>query len=243
MTSQGYFRLIILILAGMIGYWYFHKDDQAEELQKPAEAHQVSIPAKKEAKPEPQTTANPENSKPADPNATPASESFMQALEKMHACLGTPKGDLPKQPILSTFIDYLQARSGETVFNSEEWRNTFLVLPNGEKRHIRIEYDMGENEEYVKKLKYFTVGPDNNLVPLPISPEHSDNPTDLFVDSLEKEGEVTMTEKANRMYFKDGTELYSVERDGQIKEIELNKEGKLFRCLQMNTPNQTCECM
>jgi hypothetical protein len=236
----------MIILAAMIGLWFFYRDQKPETLaaQHPSP---VYVPAKKEA-----LSASSGSGKSTPPPsefqdaATGAPvDNLVEILERFHSCITMPRGTLPKPApaTLDTWVQYLQSKLGETVFNSEEWRNTDLVLANGEKRRIRVEYDMGENEEYVKKLKYSVIDTDNQVIPLAISPEHSENPTESFIETLEKEGEVTVSERAHRMYFKDGSELYTVERNDVVKDLDISKEGKLFRCTQMDTPRFNCECL
>jgi hypothetical protein len=245
-AKKGRWIGLLVTLVLMIGAWYMNQDEKPEDLSHPS-SHPVYMPTKKG---DPEIASKlPEGSPPPSefqemPPEAP-SNNLAEVLERFHSCVTIPRGDLPNPapPSLNTWVQYLQSRLGETVFNSEEWRNTDLQLANGEKRRIRVEYDMGENEEYVKKLKYSIVGTDNQIIPLSVSTEHSENPTEAFIETLEKEGEVTVSEKAYRMYFKDGSELYAVERNGVVKDLDVSKDGKLFRCTQMDTTKFNCECL
>lgn len=245
-TAGGRWTALLITFILMVVLWYYNRSE------KPVSSEEVSdsavyIPNKKENSPPPSTlpkAAPPPAEFQEAPPAAPTNN-LTDVLERFHLCLSMQKGEMPQPSTggLNTWVQYLQSRLGEPVFNSEEWRNTDLQLANGEKRRIRVEYDMGENEEYVKKLKYSVIGPNNELIPLSVSSEHAENPTDAFIETLEREGDVTVSEKAFRMYFKDGSELYAVERNGVVKDLDMSREGKLFRCTNMDTPKFTCECL
>ena len=245
MSTRVRWRAVLITLIVMMGLWYFYKDQPPEPLAFPAQSHppavQVSMsPDSKPLNPKPAELIAGENK--ADSNHV--AKNFTQALERFLVCFSLSKGEISSDsnPKLEDWEEYLQTRLGETVFNTEEWRNTEIQMPNGEKRRIRIEYDMGENDEYVKKLKYSIVNPDNTLTSLAVASEHSENPTESFIESIEKEGDVISFERAHRVYFKDGTELYAVESAGVVKDVEINKDGKHMRCSQLDVENLNCEC-
>lgn len=243
MSSAARTRVLLITLIAMFGFWYYSKDQQPETTIKPV-VEPVFIATKK-ADPTQKTETHDSQDFGATPPKGSSAVGFSDVAERLQICLSIPKTEFSMEgpSSIQTFSQYLQLKLGEIVFSSEEWRNTELSLANGEKRRIRIEYDMGENEEYVKKLKYFSVAPDNTVSPLYVAAEHSENPTESFIESLEKEGDVTLNERAQRMYFKDGSELYAVEKNGLLREAEVSKDGKLFRCSQMDTPGSSCECL
>ena len=172
-------------------------------------------------------------------------ENFNQALLTAQACfkfqnsLQANEGD----PSLENWKSVLRIELGDAVLEAEDWVNTHLVLSNGEKRRIRIESEMGEDNRVTRKLKYASVDKEDLPVPIELPQEQTIDPNDTFVASLEKEGQVTMVEKASRLYYSDGSEVMSVQRNNIISEIEINRSGRSFHCWNLDKEKHQCDCL
>ncbi len=172
-------------------------------------------------------------------------ENFSQALITAQACfkfqnsLQATEGD----PSLENWKSVLRTELGDVVLEAEDWVNTHLVLSNGEKRRIRIESEMGEDNRVTRKLKYASVDKEDLPVPIELPQEQTIDPNDTFVASLEKEGQVSMVEKASRLYYSDGSEVMSVQRNNIISEIEINRSGRSFHCWNLDKEKHQCDCL
>ena len=172
-------------------------------------------------------------------------DNFTEALTGAQTCfhfqnnLQATEGD----PNLENWKNALRSELGEVVLEAEDWTNTHLVLPSGEKRRIRIESEVGEDNRITRKLKYAGVDKDDLPVPINLPAEQTVDPNETFIASLEKEGQVTLVEKAERLYYSDGSEVMSVLRNNIVSEIEINKAGRSFHCWNLDKNNRQCDCL
>ncbi len=172
-------------------------------------------------------------------------ENFNQALVGLQTCFALANSPLGPEgePSLEAWKSALRPDFGEVVLEAEDWTNTHLVLPSGEKRRIRIESEMGDDNRVTRKLKYAGVDKDDLPVPINLPAEQTVDPNETFIASLEKEGQVTMVEKAQRLYFSDGSEVMSVQRNSIVSEIEINKAGRSFHCWNLDKSSHQCDCL
>ncbi len=172
-------------------------------------------------------------------------DNFIQALTGAQTCfqfqnsLQATEGD----PNLENWKSALHSELGEVALEAEDWTSTQIVLPNGEKRRIRIESEVGEDNRITRKLKYAGVDKDDLPVPINLPTEQTVDPNETFIASLEKEGQVTLVEKAERLYYSDGSEVMSVVRNNLVSEIEINKASRSFHCWNLDKSNHQCDCL
>jgi hypothetical protein len=234
---------ILALLVAMTLMYSWSKKEGAPQKSDVAEVESKAPSPTPEKKSDTVATDNPE----ADVSSQTKilHDNFNKALSGLQTCfkyqssLTTPEGD----PSLENWKSALRPELGEVVLEAEDWTNTQIVLPNGEKRRIRIETEISEDNLVTKKLKYATVDAEDLPVPIPLPPEQSENPTETFIASLEKEGEVSLVERADRLYYSDGSEIMSVQRSNSVSEIEVNKAGVSFHCWNLDKTNGQCECL
>ncbi|RYZ80169.1 MAG: hypothetical protein EOP04_26380 [Proteobacteria bacterium] len=174
--------------------------------------------------------------------ATPT-PNFGQRLQEIGDCIKVANTlNESAQPTLSELQASLRSNLGDFTSTSMEWKTVHMTLPSGEKRRLRIEVDVDSDQALSRRAQYYSVDADGLTTPIPLSPEQEINPTDTFIAGLESDGEVTVLEEAHRGFYPGGVELYYVERNGQLSEIEINYQGKSSRCEDMEKPESHCRC-
>jgi hypothetical protein len=176
--------------------------------------------------------------------ATPAEVTTIAArhFRELGQCLQI-KNSAPEEAV--SFADLQAAvrnELGDVMASDTDWKNVHVKLPNGEQRRLRLEVEGAGEELSVKTLKYYGVDKENLPVELPLTKEQTTNPSDSFIASLEQEGSVTLREEARRGVFTTGAELYYVERNGRLSEIEMSFRGHSFKCTDLTQTNSKCRC-
>lgn len=143
---------------------------------------------------------------------------------------------------LTALTDSLRGELGDLVVNDTDWKNVHILLPNGEKRRLRMEVEAAGEEGSAQRLQYFGVDSEDLPVPIPLTEEQSKNPSADFIASLENQGKVTMREEARRGLFSKGAEIYYTERNGALSELELSYEGKSVKCQDLQSNHGNCNC-
>lgn len=163
-------------------------------------------------------------------------------LTKLSECTEI-KNSLPSgsaEATLTTILDSVQSELGEPVVRSEDWTSTEIKLADNSKRLIRIE-TVYENEDIVKKLRYYKVT-STALVPIDLTQDQTTNPSESFLASLEKEGELVSREKSERVFFQNGEEISYIEKDGKIQNSEIIRVGKALKCSDYDQKSFRCQC-
>jgi hypothetical protein len=163
-------------------------------------------------------------------------------LNKLSECTeiknSVPSG--PVEPTLSSVLESVQVELGEPVIRSEDWNTTEISMPDGGKRVIKIE-TVYEDDDIIKRLKYYQVT-SQALVPLELTSEQSVNPSETFLASLEKEGDVSSRERSERVFFQNGEEITYTERNGKLLNSEIIRAGKSLKCSDYGMPSFKCQC-
>jgi hypothetical protein len=239
-NKKDYLLLLIVAGAALWAALVFLKSKTGNEtvLENPV-ASTESLPAQNQSgTPAPALAAsNPTSRTPV------ANVVFGPHLREIGQCLQISNGlnDTAK-PTFDDLQTSLQPAMGELLGSASDWKNIHVTLPNGEKRRIRIEIE-GSGEEAVRRhLQYFSVDTEDLPVPIPLPKEQSTNPSDTFLAGLEKEGQVTLREEARRGVYDNGAELFYVERNGTLSEIEMGYNGKSVRCQDLDTTQGNCRC-
>ncbi len=144
------------------------------------------------------------------------------------------------EPTLTSVLDSVQSDLGEPVIRSEDWTSMEIKVADNSKKLIRME-TVYEDDDIVKKLKYYQVTP-TRMVPIELSREQSVNPSESFLASLEKEGDIVGREKSERVFFQNGEEISYVEKDGRIQSSEIIRAGKSFKCGDFGLSSFHCQC-
>ena len=237
--------IVIAVVLAMVGFWSTRTNQSSTAVPSIKEDATASMAVQKKS---PSMIEKKETSdeKPVQAQEAPhLQENFTQALAGLQTCFSfsTSLEFSDGDSSLEAWKGALRPELGDIVLEAEDWTNTHLVLANGEKRRIRIESEMGNDNRITKKLKYASVDKDDLPVPINLPEEQTTEPSETFISSLEKEGQVTMTEKAERLYYSDGTEIMTVQRNNTVSEIEITKSGKSFHCWNMDQSTHQCDCL
>lgn len=173
-----------------------------------------------------------------------AARKFGRAISEASACLGVPM-ILPDGPVPPTLTEWLAAARnelGDPVVTTEDWSVTTIQTPSGEKRHIRFEIDYSDPGNIVQKLSYYLDRGDGTAQVIPLDPQQAVNPSETFKATLESDGEVLEREKSQRIYFETGEEIVVTEKNAQIVEIDMNRQGKSFSCRPFDPGEGACGC-
>lgn len=170
---------------------------------------------------------------------------FLEALKGLGTCLDIKNSVDPQQgeAKLDNLINSVRNEIGDPVIRSEDWSNTHIILPNGEQRRIRIEMEYDANDRIIKRLKYYSLDKENLPVPIQLNDESTLDPQDTFIASLEKEGQVFLREKGERIYFQNGEELIFTQKNERLSDVEANRNGRTFKCIGLETGKSSCSCL
>lgn len=176
-------------------------------------------------------------------NAEQIARANMNAMLSQLAECTEIKNSLPSgnaESTLMTILDSVQSELGEPVIRSEDWNSTEIKMADNSRRLIRIE-TVYENDDIIKKLKYYQ-STETQLIPLELTQEQKINPSESFLASLEKEGEVTAREKSERVFFQNGEEISYIEKDGKVQSSEIIRAGKSLKCSEYGQSTFRCQC-
>lgn len=240
-NMRKYFLLTVIVGAALWAALFFLKQNHSA---KPAsaefdKAETEIIPAFPIASPK--DSPNLEGSLP--PAKVSSSINFSPRLQEIGQCLEIHNSlNDNARPTLEELQSSLFSSLGEVIETSLDWKNIHINLPNGEKRRIRIEVEADGEGAVRRQLQYYSVDTENLPVLIHLPPEQTENPTDTFIASLENEGQITLQEEARRGVYFQGAEIYYVERNGDLSEIEMNYRGKNVRCQDLNNERANCNC-
>ncbi|MCX7977721.1 MAG: hypothetical protein N2578_01825 [Bdellovibrionaceae bacterium] len=245
MNDKKTIVLLGLVLIGLFLWWKGRSGERpiqggAEPLHTWQE--KVLKEEGKEAEQEPEAVVSAPVPDVALPPSSEQAPDFVPKLEAMGKCLNfQPSTAGSSEPTLDNLLLAVKPEFNAPIIQSEDWSNTHIVLPNGEKRRIRIELEWTD-ERVFRRLSYFGVDKEDLPVKIPLPKEQSEDPSDTLIASLEGEGQVVLRERRLRLYFVEGEELIVTERNGRISELELTRGVKVFRCLHLNNSLANCAC-
>jgi hypothetical protein len=171
-----------------------------------------------------------------------ASLFFAQGIQQATACLAlrTEKQDRV-EPTYSNVLLALQASFGNPIMQSEDWV-VWSLKAGRENRRIRVETDYSDSKATTKNLRYFKIDEQGTPIVIPLPAEQTKNPSEAFIATLQKDGEVFQEEKGLRSYFENGQEMTVTERDGKVDDVEITNGPKTFRCAGILKENPSCKC-
>lgn len=193
------------------------------------------------ARQNPSPTPEKSRSEPVDP--AKASEFFGQTLRQLSACLGVRSlsGADRVEPTVENLVNSVKGDFGEPILRSQDWV-TWNIKVGGEERRIRVETDYSDSEETSTHLLYFKLDSQGQPTLIPLPSEQTRNPSEAFIASIQKDGEVYQEEKGERAYFENGQEMVLTERNGKVDDLEFSNGTKTFRCAGILTTNPGCKC-
>lgn len=182
--------------------------------------------------------------KPEAVDLNKASEFFAQAMRQLTTCVGVSTGN-PEDRMEPTFENITAAVKsdiGDPILRSEDWVVWNMRTSSGEERRIRIETDYSDSDQTSRHLLYFKVDGQGSPTLIPLPAESTKDPSEAFVASLQKDGEVYEEEKGERAYFDGGQEMVVTQKSGHIDDLEFANGSKTFRCAGMLTATPSCKC-
>lgn len=190
-----------------------------------------------------EASPTPERKKSEPVDLHKASEFFGQSLKQMAACVGlnnSVSGDR-LDPSFENLLASVKSDLGDPILRSEDWV-TWNMRAGNEERRIRIETDYSDSDQTSRHLLYFKVDKDGQPTLIPLPNEQTKDPTEAFIASLQKDGEVYEEEKGERAYFESGQEMVLTEKNGKIDDLEFSNGSKTFRCAGILSSSPTCKC-
>lgn len=172
-----------------------------------------------------------------------ASEFFGQSLKQMAACVGSSANLSGERtdPSFDNLLSMVKSDLGDPILRSEDWV-TWNMKVGSEERRIRIETDYSDSDQASRHLLYFKVDKDGQPTLIQLPGEQTKDPSESFIASLQKDGEVYEEEKGERAYFENGQEMVLTERNGKIDDLEFSNGSKTFRCAGILTSAPSCKC-
>ncbi|MBL7543029.1 MAG: hypothetical protein JNL11_04395 [Bdellovibrionaceae bacterium] len=242
---------LLIIIAAVSLYFVLKPDSSSDNADLRITPTNDEVLAVREVRKEDPQIAPQSSTTPAVPvtSSAPTLSDQMLARENMTFMLGklsecteikNSVAENNPEPNLSSILDSVQSELGEPVIRSEDWNATEIQLPDGTRRLIRIE-TVYEDDDIVKKVKYFQIA-DKAMLPLDLTPEQAVNPSETFIASLEKEGEVVVREHSERVFFQNGEEINYVEKNGRIMTSEIIRAGKSLKCGEYGQKTFRCQC-
>lgn len=197
----------------------------------------------------------PQNSLPdlksPDPLQAILETNFIKQISAMGKCLSLSQLDnfqISSQsnlsPTLTNLVENIKQDLGDSILQTEDQKNTTIELSTGEKRLISLYTEFQSDGQLAKRLAYYKL--DNRLhdyVPIDLPEEETVEPQDSYISKLEQEGKIVETQVAKRIYFKNGEELSVLEKNNLISNAEMDRNGKSFRCTNLDTKSGQCECL
>jgi hypothetical protein len=191
-----------------------------------------------------ETAPTPERKKSEPVDMNKASEFFGQSMKQMAACVGlntSGVGGERLDPSFESLLTTVKSDLGDPILRSEDWM-TWNMRASGEERRIRIETDYSDSDQASRHLLYFKLGKDGQPTLIPLPNEQTKDPSESFIASLQKDGEVYEEEKGERAYFENGQEMVLTEKNGKIDDLEFSNGSKTFRCAGILTSSPSCKC-
>ncbi|MBK9323165.1 MAG: hypothetical protein IPM97_09540 [Bdellovibrionaceae bacterium] len=173
-----------------------------------------------------------------------ASEFFAQALRQLTSCLSVNTGNPADrvEPNFENILSIVKEDLGDPILRSEDWVVWNLRISGGEERRIRVESNYSDNTQPSRHLLYFKLDAAGNPTLMPLPPDATKDPSEAFIASLQKDGEVYEEKKGERAYFEAGQELVVIQKNGSIDDFEFANGVKTFRCEGILTSSPKCKC-
>ncbi|MGZ3775370.1 MAG: hypothetical protein ACXVCY_14530 [Pseudobdellovibrionaceae bacterium] len=173
-------------------------------------------------------------------------DAFQKRLKEMSQCLGLKVNSLDPQSELNfeTFNAAISSELGEIVAQQTVWTTTDIRTKAGETRRIYIENNFENNDGLnARTLKYYSLGSDGSQKEIPLTKEQTVNPSDSLVASLEADGDLLGNSLARRIVYRNGDDLFLVERSGKIYSFDFAHGPKLYKCTGADsTEAMKCSC-
>lgn len=250
-----------IIAIFVVGYWYYDRkqtklhNQTIEEEADTEDAPSGNGTATRRASPSgssasaPSANGTPTETAPVQGGAPVAAteeamhERFVTSMKDMSTCLELPTSGAPAESNINSWITSMKGSLGEPVLQTEDSSAVDIQTSSGERRRIQVEMDYSGEDRIVRRVKYVKLNGDEPGEAIPLAKEQSEDPSETFLASLESDGQVTGREKNERVYFASGEEVVVTEKNGKVSNIEVNRNGRSFRCQPTDVNAPKCECV
>jgi hypothetical protein len=194
---------------------------------------------------------------PSDDGATPAAASeekrdqpsekqqaFTQIIHDLGDCLGSKmsvSGDL-NSISLETLLAQLEPSLGTVAHQTDKWVDWHLRTQEGDEKRLRLEISENDDGSIRKELHYYAVGRDDKMVAVELDPADATNPSDETLNEMLRQGEVFLKERSGSVVFMNGERLDYVQKNGELSEIEIVRDEKIFQCQSLSR-REECQCV
>ena len=171
-------------------------------------------------------------------NILPSGELSIPApvISELKKCLGG-KGGLENVNSSQDLFSQL----GEPLKTRERWIDWSFKVEGGKERRVHWENVEDDSGKIRPTLMVFDLDEKGDPIPYPMDPRDQEEPTQEYVDNLLGQGSGMQKETSNLKEYAGGMHLEYLEKNGQLKEVEFERENVFFRCDQVNQLN-TCHC-
>lgn len=185
-----------------------------------------------------QADAQQEAGEPAEPQILSSGELNIPSpvINELKKCLGG-KGGLENVNSSQDLFSQL----GEPLKTRERWIDWSFKVEGGKERRVHWENVEDDSGKIRPTLMVFDLDEKGDPVPYPMDPRDQEEPTQEYVDNLLAQGQGAQKETSNLKEYAGGMHLEYLEKNGQLKEVEFERENVFFRCDQVNQLN-TCHC-
>lgn len=226
----GLATIALILLSFALGHFLLHSAPEQAELALPTPVPSAATPREEFFAPNASpsqggTAANPQGTAPV------SSEAFIKAVK---ACV-------PESP----------TREGQTV---DQWMKQFLAqdavkqstfelenfhvqLPDGSIRRLHLLGADNTDNPGAVELRYFKLDQEGLPERIPLTDEQTHNPTPEFIQSLKKQGTVTLHQLKELQTLQDGSRLSLNLVNDQVFEFQLFRDKKTLSCRKMD-----CQC-
>lgn len=157
-------------------------------------------------------------------------------VAEMKKCLGS-RGPLEN---VSTSEDLFQ-QLGEPLKARERWVDWSFKVAGGRERRVHWENVEDDSGKIRPTLMVFDLDEKGDPVPFPMDARDQEEPSQEYVDGLLADGQGLQKETSNLREYIGGIHLEYLEKNGQLKEVEFERDNIFFRCDQVSQTN-TCHC-
>lgn len=157
-------------------------------------------------------------------------------ITELKKCLGTKAG----LDSVSNSQDLFN-QLGEPIKSRERWVDWSFKAEDGKERRVHWENVEDDSGKIRPTLMVFDLDERGDPIPYPMDTRDQEEPTQEYVDNLLRQGQGVQKETSNLREYSGGVHLEYLEKNGQLKEVEFERDNVFFRCDQVNQAN-TCHC-
>ncbi len=174
----------------------------------------------------------------AESNILPSGELSIptSVITELKKCLGGKAG---LESVNSS--QDLFAQLGDPVKTRERWIDWSFKVEGGKERRVHWENVEDDSGKVRPTLMVFDLDERGDPIPYPMDARDQEEPTQEYVDALLEQGQGLQKETSNLKEYAGGVHLEYLEKNGQLKEVEFERDNIFFRCDQVNQTN-TCHC-